>query len=65
MWFNLEVHFTEDDFENWKVREENKDASIEDFIEATYHQLGVYKNGELCIFETDFIEHAYEDEWDD
>ena len=43
MWFNLEVHFTEDDFENWKIREEKEDASIEDFIEATYYQLTVYK----------------------
>lgn len=64
MWFNLEVHFTEDDFENWKIREEKEDASIEDFIEATYYQLTVYKNGELCGFETIFIEEEDEDEWD-
>lgn len=39
MLFEIIVHFCEDDFENWKVKKEKDDASIDDFVESTYDEI--------------------------
>ena len=57
MWFEVKVHFCENDFENWKIRKEKDDASVEDFIEDTYDDEIYPVLLELpSVFEVDFEE---------
>ena len=57
MWFEVKVHFCEDDFENWKVKKEKDDASVDDFIEDTYDNEIYPVLLELpSVFEVDFEE---------
>lgn len=56
MWFEIKVHFCEDDFENWKVKKEKDDASIDDFVESTYDEIYPVLLELPSIFEVDFEE---------